>query len=240
MYFFYLKNPVQGIEALNKASYVFQISGKFIYSVKSFIITAERFMENKEYETAQKILKEAFNVCSSNTEDKLIGSTFEQIYNKLLDVLCGMEKWEDAIAITQKYIDAQLKYPEKDNYRINKTYMKLCILRVITKEEYICEDIFLKMFNSRYEDTATDISDIRKIMDSIKNLDKKNFTYCVSSAFTLFENNLLKGLQVLYKAKEEQAKNGGENVENNVDNNIEGENIINTNSNPVNNNEDLL
>ena len=99
--------------------------------------------------------------------------------------------------------------------------MKLCILRVITKEEYLCEDIFLKMFNSRYEDTATDISDIRKLMDSIKNLDKKNFTYCVSSAFTLFENNLLKGLQVLYKAKEEQAKNGGENVGNNVDNNNE-------------------
>ena len=239
IYFFDLKTPDPGIEALNKASYAFQVSGKFSYSVKSFITTAERFMENKEYETAQKILKEAFNVCSSNTEDKLIGSTFEQIYNKLLDVLCGMEKWEDAIAITQKYIDAQLKYPEKDNYRINKTYMKLCILRVITKEEYLCEDIFLKMFNSRYEDTATDISDIRKLMDSIKNLDKKNFTYCVSSAFTLFENNLLKGLQVLYKAKEEQAKNGGENVGNNVGNKNEGDNIININSNTVNNNEDL-
>ena len=114
MYFFYLKNPDLGIEDLNKASYAFQVSGKFTYSVKSLIITEEKFMENKEYETAQKILKEAFNICNSNTEDKLIGATFEQIYNKLLDVLYGMEKWEDVITITQKYIDAQLKYPEKE------------------------------------------------------------------------------------------------------------------------------
>ena len=228
IYFFDLKTPDQGIEALNKASYAFQVSGKFTYAVKSFVTTAERFMENKDFETAKKILNEAFNICAGNTEDKLIGSTFEQIYNKLLDVLCGMEKWEEAIEITQKYIDGQLKYPEKDNYRINKTYMKLCILRIITKEEYLCEDIFMKMFNSRYEDTATDIADIRKLIDAIKDLNKKNFTYCVSSAFTLFENNLLKGLQVLYKKKEEEAKNGGNN--NNEDGNKNDLNIINTNS----------
>ena len=228
IYFFDLKTPDQGIEALNKASYAFQVSGKFTYAVKSFVTTAERFMENKEFETAKRILNEAFNVCAGNTEDKLIGATFEQIYNKLLDVLCGMEKWEEAIEITQKYIDGQLKYPEKDNYRINKTYMKLCILRIITKEEYLCEDIFMKMFNSRYEDTATDIGDIRKLIDAIKDLNKKNFTYCVSSAFTLFENNLLKGLQVLYKKKEEEAKNGGNN--NNENGNKNDLNIINTNS----------
>jgi tetratricopeptide (TPR) repeat protein len=239
IYFFDLKTPDKGIEILKKASYAYQVSGKFTYAVKSYTVTAERFMENKEYETAEKILREAFDSCAQNTEDKLIGSTFENIYNKLLDVVCGLKKWIDAIEITQKYIDAQLKYPEKDNYRINKTYMKLCILRVINKEDYLCEDIFMKMFNSRYEDTTTDISDIRKLIDSIKTLNKKNFTYCVSSAFTLFENNLLKGLQVLYKEKEEEAKNGSNNNEEK-----EGENIINTNNinnnNAIDNNEDML
>ena len=239
IYFFDLKTPDKGIEILKKASYAYQVSGKFTYAVKSYTVTAERFMENKEYETAEKILREAFDSCAQNTEDKLIGSTFENIYNKLLDVVCGLKKWIDAIEITQKYIDAQLKYPEKDNYRINKTYMKLCILRVINKEDYLCEDIFMKMFNSRYEDTTTDISDIRKLIDSVKTLNKKNFTYCVSSAFTLFENNLLKGLQVLYKEKEEEAKNGSNNNEEK-----EGENIINTNNinnnNAIDNNEDML
>ena len=228
IYLFDLKNSEKGIEFLKKANYCYQVSGKFSYGIKSIVTVAEKFMENKDYETAEKILKEAFNICADNTEDKLIGGTFEQIFNKLLDVECGMMKWAESINLTQKYVEAQLKYPEKDNYRINKTYMKLCILRIINGEDYLCDDIFMKMFNSRYEDTSTDIGDIKKLMDSIKNLDKKNFTYCVSSAFTLFENNLLKGLQALYKNKEEEAKNAGknENVINNVD-----DNTINTNSN---------
>ena len=237
IYFFDLKTPDPGLEALRKASYSFQVSGKFSYAVKSFVTTAERFMENKDYETAEKILNEAFDVCCNNTEEKLIGATFEQIYNKLLDVQCGLLKWADAISLTQKYINAQLKYPEKDNYRINKTYMKLCILRIINKEDYLCEDIFLQMFNNKYEDTATDISDIRKLMDSLKNLDKKNFTYCVSSAFTLFENNLLKGLQALYKDKEEEAKKGGKKDD--VDNDVINTNS-NNNNNIINEEEDLL
>ena len=83
IYFFDLKTPDPGLDALKKASYAFRLSGKFTYAVKSFVTTAERFMENKEYETAEKILNEAFNVCSENTEEKLIGATFEQIYNKL-------------------------------------------------------------------------------------------------------------------------------------------------------------
>ena len=241
IYLFDLKNSEKGIEFLKKANYCYQVSGKFSYGIKSIVTVAEKFMENKDYETAEKILKEAFNICADNTEDKLIGGTFEQIFNKLLDVECGMMKWAESINLTQKYVEAQLKYPEKDNYRINKTYMKLCILRIINGEDYVCDDIFLKMFNSRYEDTSTDIGDIKKLMDSIKNLDKKNFTYCVSSAFTLFENNLLKGLQALYKNKEEEAKNAGknENVINNVD-----DNTINTNSNNNNinniNNDDFL
>jgi tetratricopeptide (TPR) repeat protein len=238
IYLFDLKNSEKGIEFLKKANYCYQVSGKFSYGIKSIVTVAEKFMENKDYETAEKILKEAFNICAENTEDKLIGGTFEQIFNKLLDVECGMMKWAESINLTQKYVEAQLKYPEKDNYRINKTYMKLCILRIINGEDYLCDDIFMKMFNSRYEDTSTDIGDIKKLMDSIKNLDKKNFTYCVSSAFTLFENNLLKGLQALYKNKEEEAKNAEKNVINNVD-----DNTINTNSNNnINNinNDDFL
>ena len=89
--------------------------------------------------------------------------------------------------------------------------MKLCILHVINNEEYLCEDIFMKMLNTaKYEDTTTDMNDIQKLIDSIKKLDKKGFTYCVSSAFTLFENNLLKGLQTLYKSKESKEAKGNE------------------------------
>jgi tetratricopeptide (TPR) repeat protein len=207
IYFYDLKDAKSGLEVLKKASHAFQVSGKFSYAVRAHNKTAEKYIENKEYETAEKILAQAFELCKDNVEDKLIGSTFEEIYNKLLDVECGMEKWKEATTFTKQYIEAQLHYPERDGYRLSKTYMKLCILHIINKEDYLCEDIFMKMYNNKYEDTTTDIKDVEKCIDSIKKLDKKGFTYCISSAFTLFENNLLKGLQKVYKEKEEAAKN---------------------------------
>ena len=220
IYFYDLKDAKSGLEVLKKASHAFQVSGKFSYAVRAHNKTAEKYIENKEYEVAEKILIQAFDLCKENTEDKLIGSTFEEIYNKLLDVECGMEKWKDATNYTKQYIEAQLKYPERDGYRLSKTYMKLCILYIVNKEEYLCEDVFMKMFNSKYDDTATDIKDVEKCIESIKKLDKKGFTYCISSAFTLFENNLLKGLQKVYKDKEQAAKNEEEDNENKKDNNI--------------------
>ena len=220
IYFYDLKDAKSGLEVLKKASHAFQVSGKFSYAVRAHNKTAEKYIENKEYEVAEKILIQAFDLCKENTEDKLIGSTFEEIYNKLLDVECGMEKWKDATNYTKQYIEAQLKYPERDGYRLSKTYMKLCILYIVNKEEYLCEDVFMKMFNSKYDDTATDIKDVEKCIESIKKLDKKGFTYCISSAFTLFENNLLKGLQKVYKDKEQAAKNEEEENDNKKDNNI--------------------
>ena len=239
IYFYDLKNSDEGLETLKKASYSFQVSGKFTYAVKGYVKTAERYLENKEYEVAEKILTQAFELCEGNVEDKLIGGTFEEIYNKLLDVKCGMVKWKEAIAYTKQYIEAQMKYPERDGYRLSKTFMKLCILYVINKEEYLCEDVFMKMFSNKYEDTATDMADIQKLLDSLKNMDKKKFTYCISSAFTLFENNMLKGLQNLYKEKERQLiqeEEGG----NKKDNNIDDANNINNNIKSQAEDDDIL
>ena len=225
IYFFDAKKMEEGLDNLKKASYCYQVAGKFSSSAKAFTSIADKFIDNKEFNNAQKVLKEAFNLCESNTEDKLIAGTFEPIYNKLLDVTCGLLQWGEAITYTQKYIDDMNKYPEKENYRISKTYMKLCLLRMINKEEYMCDDIFMKMVNNNYEDTQTDIADVEKCLNAIKNLDKKSFTFCITSAFTLFENNLLKGLQNLYKEKEESNKG----IKDNIDN-IKNDNIIDTSS----------
>lgn len=243
IYFFDEKNPDLGIDMLNKASYAFQVAGKLSFAVKSFITTAERFMEKKEYDVAEKILKEAFNCCCSNPEEKLVGASFEQIYNKLLDVECGLNKWPDAINLTQQYIDSQLKYPERDGYRLSKTYMKLAILRIINNEDYLCESIYGKMYETKYDDTITDVSDLRKCIEAIKFLDKKKFTYCISSAFTLFENNLLKGLQTHYRKKEEEAEaktkelTGGEKIVVEGRDNVQNNKIENNVKNEINNNE---
>ena len=114
IYFYDLKQSKEGLEILKKAAYSFQVSGKFSYAAKSYVKTAEKYLENKEYNVAEKILSQAFELCSNNVEDKLIGGTFEEIYSKLLDVECGLLKWKDAISYSKQYIEAQLKYPEKD------------------------------------------------------------------------------------------------------------------------------
>ena len=64
---------------------------------------------------------------------------------------------------------------------------------------------------------------------------KKKFNFCVGSAFTLFENNLLKGLQNLYKEKErEQKEENGEIKENKEDKNDNINNINNEDKNIIN------
>ena len=60
IYFYDLKNANEGLEILKKASHSFQVSGKFSYAVKSYVKTAEKYLENKEYEIAEKILSQAF------------------------------------------------------------------------------------------------------------------------------------------------------------------------------------
>ena len=235
IYFYDLKNAKEGIENLKKASYSYQVSGKFTFAVKGFVKTAEKYLENKEYDVAETILLQAFELCKGNVEDKLISGTFEEIYNKLLDVECGMEKWREATKYTKEYIEAQMRYPEKDKYRLSKSFMKLCILHIINKEEYLVEEVFNQMFSNKYEDTLTDMDDIQKLLDSLKTMDKKKFNFCVGSAFTLFENNLLKGLQNLYKEKErEQKEENGEIKENKEDKNDNINNINNEDKNIIN------
>ena len=53
IYFNDLKNAAEWIATLKKASYSFQVSGKFSYAVKGFVKTAERYLENKEYDIAE-------------------------------------------------------------------------------------------------------------------------------------------------------------------------------------------
>ena len=83
IYFYDLKDAKSGLEVLKKASHAFQVSGKFSYAVRAHNKTAEKYIENKEYEVTEKILVQAFDLCKENTEDKLIGNTFEEIFNKL-------------------------------------------------------------------------------------------------------------------------------------------------------------
>jgi len=224
IYFFNLSDIENGILYLKQAVKNFQMSGKFANSIKIIIEIALKFMSNKELKNAEKILLIAYDECISNSEEKLIRISFEDVFNKLLDVQCGLKKYVEAIKMTENYVKNQISNNE-DKYKINKNLMKLGILRIIINEDFKLDEIIGKMYQNSYEDTKEDANDLRKVANAIKNSNKKDFNYCVSSAFTLFENNLLKGLMECYKKNEE------ENSKNpNFGNNVEGnKRVINVN-----------
>ena len=223
IYFFNLSMFEKGISYLKQAVVNYQMSGKFSNSIKIITDIALKFMSLNQLQEAEKILILAYDECLSHSEEKLVRITFEDVFHKLLDVQCGMKKYIEAIKMTEKYVDEQIKLGE-DKYKINKNLMKLAILRIIIDEDYKLDEIIGKMYQNQYDDTTEDAADLRKLNTAIKQSNKKDFTYCVSSAFTLFENNLLKGLQDVYKKYEEENKNNP-----NINNVVNNKRVININ-----------
>lgn len=207
LYFFNLNNFDEGLNYLNRASGMFLVSNKFTQCTKIYIDTSAKFMEQKNFADAEKILKCAYKLCMDNIEERRISVSFHEVFDSLLDVLCGLKKWAEAIEYMEKYIAAQLKMLDKDYYRINKNYIKLGILRIINNEQYMVDSIITKMFeNATYDGTMEDAGDLRKLNDAFTNNDQKAFSFAIQSDFCLFQNNLLKGLQEVWTKKSNEAK----------------------------------
>ena len=254
IYFFELNNEKNGIKKFKNASIQYKIGGKNQQSIKLYIDISDKFLNEKKFDISEKILTICLKECEDSADNQLIRIAGESVFTKFIDVLCASKKYSQAIGITENYIKSQLKYEKKDMYKINQMYVKLAILRILNGEDYLVDEIIGRMHQLNYSDTMEDVSDLRKLMDSIKNLNKKNFNFCITATYSLFENNLLKGLQELYKKKEEEfSKNNEENKNNNVNiekkeekKNEDNNNEINTdskkeenndNNNNINNNE---
>ena len=173
IYFFNLKVFDLGVQNLKSATQLFLMSNKFSCAIKQFTDLANTFIEEQNLASAESILKEAFKTCAENIEDNMISSNFEPIFSKLLDIECGMKKWHESIEMTQKYIENQKKFADKNNYRINKNYMKLGLLRIINNESYLIEDIIQNMYQNSYDGTSEDSADLRKCLNAIETLNKK-------------------------------------------------------------------
>ena len=123
IYFFNLSMFEKGIPYLKQAVVNYQMSGKFSNSIKIITDIALKFMSLNQLQEAEKILILAYDECLSHSEEKLVRITFEDVFHKLLDVQCGMKKYIEAIKMTEKYVDEQIKLGE-DKYKINKNLMK--------------------------------------------------------------------------------------------------------------------
>jgi len=257
IYFFELNNIENGLKNLQNASLQYKIGGKNQQAIKLYTDISDKFLNEKKFDISEKILTLCLKECEESADNQLIRISGEGVYTKFLDVLCASKKYSQAIGITENYIKSQLKYEKKDMYKINQMYVKLAILRILNGEDYLVDEIIGRMHQLNYSDTMEDVSDLRKLMDSIKNLNKKNFNFCITATYSLFENNLLKGLQELYKKKEEEFNEGNKNNNDNnnivginekkEDNKIKDNNEINTdsnkegnNDNKINNNDDFL
>ena len=259
IYFFELNNIENGLKNLQNASIQYKIGGKNQQAIKLYTDISDKFLNEKKFDISEKILNLCLKECEESADNQLIRISGEGVYTKFLDVLCASKKYSQAIGITENYIKSQLKYEKKDMYKINQMYVKLAILRILNGEDYLVDEIIGRMHQLNYSDTMEDVSDLRKLMDSIKNLNKKNFNFCITATYSLFENNLLKGLQELYKKKEEEFSKLNDENNNNDNNNIVGinekkednkikdNNEINTdsnkegnNDNKINNNDDFL
>lgn len=205
IYFFELKNINKGIDLLNAASYDYKVAGKTQQAVKAYTTVALNFCETKEYEAAEKILNLAFQEIRENSDEPVIRVELNDCVEKFLEVECNLGKYKESIKILEDYIESELKFTDPNKYKISKSYIKLGLLRIIIGEEYMIDGIVAKMWSLGYEDTQEDVSDLRKCAESIETLNKKDFNYCINSAFSLFQNGILAALRKKYNEKEAKA-----------------------------------
>ena len=195
VYFYELNDFNTGWKSLQNSSMAFKLSGKFTSGIKVFLDNAHKFIEKGESISALVLLKSAYDDCLEQTQDELIRISLEESFGFYLDALCQASKFQDAINVVESYINVQKKIPNESKNKISKNYVKLAMLRCIIDEVYMAENIVQEMFGFYDSSCSDDIDDLRKLIKSFKEANKKDFTYLMTYAYSLFQNNLLKALR---------------------------------------------
>lgn len=186
----------KGWQYLKNASLKYKYAGKFTSGIKVYQDFAQRLMElNSLNPNVIIILQEAVEDCFEHTHDELIRISLEESFGKLLDVYCLHEKYVDAINLMEKYIKMQKSLKDEKKHKISTNYIKLGMLRIIIEEVYMAENIIQEMYSVYDSSCSDDIEDMKKLCKSFKAANKKDFTYLINYAYSLFQNNLLKGLK---------------------------------------------
>lgn len=227
IYIFYLNDFQKGWDCLKNSSYSFKVAGKFTTGMKVYQDAAQKLIENGKYNDALIILKEGYSDSSDQIHDDLIRISLEEIYNKLLDVYCFLESYPDAIELIEGFIKLQKSIKEEKKHKISKNYVKLAMIRIIIDEAYMAEKLIDEMFSVYDSSCSDDIDDLRKLIKSFKDANKKNFGFLITYAYSLFQTNLLKALKKAFDKVELQTQNE-------MSNNNLNRNVINLNSNFMN------
>lgn len=202
IYLFELNDEVNGLKCLKDASYAIKLTGKLSMSVKIYIEKAEKLIENGKTQLALKILQEAFDDCKENTHDDLMRISLEEIFVKILDLLCGLEKIADAAEFVISYIKIQKTLKEEKKYKVSKNYLYLGLIRIIMNEAYLVDSIIDEMFSFYDYSCSDDIDDLKNAAKYFEELNKAKISNLLIYSFSLFPNNLLKAFRKVYDKKE--------------------------------------
>jgi hypothetical protein len=195
IHLFELKDFNSGWKALQNSSLAFKLAGKFTSGIKVYTDNAQKFLEKGEAASALILLKAAHEDCLEQTHDELIRISLEETFGIYLDALCLAGRFQDAVGMVENYIKVQKSIKGEAKHKVSKNYVKLAMLRCIIDELYMAESIVQEMFGYYDSSCSDDIDDLRKLIKSFKDGNKKDFTYLMTYAYSLFQNNLLKALR---------------------------------------------
>jgi tetratricopeptide (TPR) repeat protein len=217
IYFLELKDYDKGWQCLKNASLSIKIAGKFHSGIKLYIDMVNKLQEKNEWKLCLMILTEAYKDCADQTHDELIRISLEEVLNKLIDIQCQLERYQDSVNLLEEYITIQRTIKEEPRHKITKNYIKLGMLRIIIDELYMAEKIIDSMFEVYDSSCGDDIEDLRKLCKSFKECNKKDFSFLITYAFVYYQNNLLKALRQTFSKLENSrqiAGNSNANVSN--------------------------
>jgi tetratricopeptide (TPR) repeat protein len=202
IFLFDLGDEENGLKCLKNASYAIKITGKLSMSVKIYIEKADKLIENRNNQLALKILQEAFDDCKENTHDDLMRISLEEIFVKILDMLCSMEKFADAAEFIISYIKIQKNLKDEKKYKVSKNYLFLGLIRIIMNEAYLVDSIIDEMFSFYDNSCSDDIDDLKNSAKYFEEVNKAKIINLLTYSFSLFPNNLLKAFKKAYDRKE--------------------------------------
>ena len=78
------------------------------------------------------------------------------------------------------------------------------MLMIITNESYMVEKIINEMYGVYDSSCGDDIDDLRELLKAYNEYNKQKFNYCITYAFSLFNNNLLKAIKKVFEKRCEE------------------------------------
>jgi len=201
IYIYELKDNNQGLKCIEQAVIAYKIAGKFSMGIRIYIDFAEKCIINMNGELAMKLLKMSFEDCYEFTHDDLARITFEEGFTKLIDCFCLYGRHGESLDYVQKYLKMQLQMKDEKKKKITKNYLREIMLRLILKEDFLCDDVISQMYGSFDKTCGDDVEDARDLIKSFKELNTKKFNDLMKYSFDFFENNLLKNLRKAYETR---------------------------------------